>query len=169
MYRQPPTPLSSAPRLPPFEPAQPESTRSDSLRPLAVESEAPESCFALISWATCDPAPYCPILPVRLATEVDETASMPGGFAVATDCSRNLSPPLGRSDVSYGGAPFRCRPAVPSRQSRVAQARHPTTVSCQAATSVCVGQATCSSYRWPLIRQPCSTPTRRLARVRSAW
>ena len=26
----------------------------------------------------------------------------------------------------------------------LAQARHPTTVSCQAATSVCVGQATCS-------------------------
>ena len=92
-YRQPPTPLPSAPRLPPSEPAQPGSTRSDSSRPLVVESEAPESCFALISWATCDPAPYCPILPVRLATDVDETASMPGGFAFATDGSRNLSPP----------------------------------------------------------------------------
>jgi hypothetical protein len=115
-YRQPPTPLPSAPTLPPFEPAQPASTRSDSSRPLAVASEAPESCFALISWATCDPAPYCPILPVRLATDVDETASMPGGFAFATGGSRNLSPPLGRSDVSYGGAPFRCQHCSPRRR-----------------------------------------------------
>jgi hypothetical protein len=48
-YRQPPTPLPSAPRLPPFEPAQPASTRSDPSRPLGAESQAPEPCFALLA------------------------------------------------------------------------------------------------------------------------
>ena len=92
-HRQPPTPLPTAPRRPPCEPAPPASTRSDSSRPLAVECAAPGSCCARISAATCDPAPYCPILPTKVCNQRRRNRLDARWFRVRDRLSRNLSPP----------------------------------------------------------------------------